>query len=209
MWWEDYTATVSGSVFVKVPCEHCGNIYYYQLTRQVSGEGSSLLSLDNEGARQRAMQRADDRLRSELEASRDPVPCPKCGLYQSDMVPMLRSQYGEALKALGILVLFVIPLILAYVFLKNRFIDGFAGNQPPINWIVPGILMGALAAMGIGLMMLRFCLAWRYDPNDPSEVNTAGRIGQEKAITEELMNQIQPSPPAMTHDSMPSPPGNT
>jgi hypothetical protein len=165
MWWTNYRASVTGNVLKKVTCECCGAHYSYQITRQVQGEASSLIGLDNAGAQERAQVSADTQLRNELEASVELVPCPQCGWVQHDMLALARLKYREWMKGLGVLALLAAALVIAFVFVKNWFFDGFAGFRPAINWTVPSIWAGGLAAMGFALIVGRFLLSLRYDPN--------------------------------------------
>src|SRR5688572_20468934 len=89
----EYTATVSGSVPKFVRCEQCGFEYVYELTRRASGQGTSFLFLDNEGAESAAHAAAHQALVAKLEDAIDPVPCLGCGHYQADMVALLRRRY--------------------------------------------------------------------------------------------------------------------
>jgi hypothetical protein len=87
-------ATASGAIRKKVTCSRCGNHFEYTLMRKAAGAGTSALFLDNDGADYRAAARARDNLRVELERGHDPIPCPKCGIYQERMVDVLHERHG-------------------------------------------------------------------------------------------------------------------
>ena len=88
-----YTMTLKNKVWKKVACECCDEIYHYQAEREASGEGSSFLWLDNDGAKHRAEKAALKKLNHKLEVAIDPVPCPSCGWYQRNMCTSLSLKY--------------------------------------------------------------------------------------------------------------------
>ena len=62
-----YTSTMTGSATKVTTCESCHEEYVYQVERKASGEGSSVMFLDNEGATDRAERAAEKSLRKALE----------------------------------------------------------------------------------------------------------------------------------------------
>src|SRR5690242_9150309 len=66
-----YTATVVGSVWKTICCEFCGLEWAYQLTRRAQGTGRSPYFLDNDGARQRASEEANNTLQRQLATEED------------------------------------------------------------------------------------------------------------------------------------------
>lgn len=89
-----YTATVSGSVLKRVRCEGCSSEYGYELQRTALGGGHSPFWLNNAGAARAAHERARANLSRALDQDIEPVFCPKCGLFQPDMVALLRKRLG-------------------------------------------------------------------------------------------------------------------
>src|SRR5262249_47581424 len=77
-----YKTTLRGRVPKLVRCEKCSFEYVYLLEMTVAGEGTSLLFLDNEGARQRSAAQAESALQQNLAQGCEVVPCPACGLVQ-------------------------------------------------------------------------------------------------------------------------------
>lgn len=100
-----YTATVRGSRTKHVTCEGCGHRYQYQVESEGSGTGESAYFLNNEGAQQRARERAQASLDSRLERAREAVACPRCGLFQAYMVALLRQRRFGWLNVIGWVVL--------------------------------------------------------------------------------------------------------
>jgi len=93
--WRDYKATLSGSTAKRVRCVGCSHVFEYVLQRTAAGGGHSPFHLNNAGAAERARKRARANLDRALGEGIDPVPCPACGIYQPDMVPILRRKLGR------------------------------------------------------------------------------------------------------------------
>jgi hypothetical protein len=86
----DWTVTRSGSVLKFVRCEQCNHEYAYWMHRKIQHSSFSVLGLDNRGAANRADREAQTRLQRSLSNYCDPVPCPECGHYQSEMIDRVR-----------------------------------------------------------------------------------------------------------------------
>src|SRR4051812_10206221 len=97
-----YTSNLQGSAFKSVQCEKCHHEFVYCMTIQVQGQGTSLYALDNQGARERAQTRAEEKLTRELEIGEAPVPCPSCGVYQHSMIPWARATKHAWMKRWGL-----------------------------------------------------------------------------------------------------------
>lgn len=65
------------------------------LERAASGRGYSHYYLNNAGAAEKARQRARANLDLALSEGVDPVHCPACGIYQPEMVQVLRKTLGK------------------------------------------------------------------------------------------------------------------
>lgn len=157
-----YSATREGIVLREVTCEFCTTEFVYALTRQATGQGTSLLFLNNQGAEQDAAQAAEEELAKKLEGDIDPVPCPKCGLYQAAMVDVVRAKQHGWLVLIAILC----PLasFIAFCFLGSSFIYNpeWASTGVRIG-LASGCVGGILAA--IGLMWIWNSWTQAYDPN--------------------------------------------
>jgi uncharacterized membrane protein YebE (DUF533 family) len=87
---QSYTSNVSGSVTKLCHCEACAEEYVYTAKRQVSSSGMSFLWMDNEGAKDRAIRGAQAQIQNALAMAVDPVACPSCGWFQSNMQSQLK-----------------------------------------------------------------------------------------------------------------------
>jgi len=173
----DYMSTMSGAVFKLVACEHCGTEYFYQLKRVATGQGTSLLFLDNQGAAERAASCAEETLRLKLYCGVDLVPCPACGWYQQNMVAKARRQHRRwMLNAGACLTIGLIP-----VTFFGMVFNAVQRGGPAIPWPLFFAGIGSLAILGIGLMVAKCILAARYDPNS-QEVEIRKRLSQGRAI---------------------------
>jgi hypothetical protein len=93
--WRSYSTTVSGSTVKRVQCVGCSKVFSYVIERAADGGGHSPLFLTNAGAAEKARQRARANLDRALNEGIDPVHCPACGIYQPDMVQVLRKKFGR------------------------------------------------------------------------------------------------------------------
>lgn len=75
------SATMRGTVVKTIECAHCGCRFSYRMTRTAKASDFG----DAVGA---ARAKLEHTLNEELDA----VPCPDCGRYQAEMIPMLRKQ---------------------------------------------------------------------------------------------------------------------
>jgi hypothetical protein len=93
--WGSHTARQTGSLLKRVECVDCSHVFGYQLTRTGVGYGHAPLTLGGEGAAKIAGIRANNELHDALKQGVDPVPCPRCGIFQPDMVQLLRERHGK------------------------------------------------------------------------------------------------------------------
>jgi hypothetical protein len=84
--WRTYTSTAAQRAIKRVACEKCGCQFAYQMIRCYSHSGHSVYGLDNQGARQRAVGGAAQKVASAITHHEDPVACPQCGWFQQSMV---------------------------------------------------------------------------------------------------------------------------
>jgi hypothetical protein len=90
-----YTATVSGSITRRARCIRCSSVFEYVITREASGGGHSAYFLNNAGAETSAETRARNNLNRALNEAVEPVHCSACGIYQPEMVQILRERLGK------------------------------------------------------------------------------------------------------------------
>ncbi|MFN7133553.1 MAG: hypothetical protein ACK4N5_15860, partial [Myxococcales bacterium] len=81
-----YYAEVSGSTVKPVLCDTCGCAFIYRMGRRASVQGRSNLAWDPEALKEGAADEATTLLDESLRLECEPVPCPRCGNYQPDMV---------------------------------------------------------------------------------------------------------------------------
>lgn len=89
-----YTASVSGSARRHVQCVGCAHKYEYVLQRSAYGGGHSAFFLANESASYKAKERARANLAKALDEGIEVVFCPACGIYQPEMISLLKNQLG-------------------------------------------------------------------------------------------------------------------
>lgn len=88
-----YTSTVSGTRKKRERCGYCDTAFEYSLRRNGMGNGHSPFLLNNGGAQQTAERRAKIALERAFAVAVEPVHCPRCGMYQPDMVQELRGRF--------------------------------------------------------------------------------------------------------------------
>jgi hypothetical protein len=172
----EYTAKLAGSVLKLVLCENCGVEYVYRLERTATGSGTSMLFLDNRGARERASHLAEDRLRALLEQEIEAVPCPDCGWFQRSMIPKARSDHAHWMLTAGL-----VFLIVGFIAFALSFINGPPQNPTP-PWLHTAFVVayGVCGVAGVGLLVGKFLRASRFDPND-MDPEARIKIGQGRA----------------------------
>jgi hypothetical protein len=154
------------------------------MERSASGSGNSPLFLDNSGAQVRAEEQARRRLIRALEHEIDAVPCPACGWFQQNMIPILRAARNRWMfyTALGLIFVLVFALLSTWVI--------YLGSRQTPEWLV--ILLGVdagIAGLAVGLFVYRRVRSASWDPNtsDPQERKL---LGQSRAILREQMENL-------------------
>jgi hypothetical protein len=170
-----------------VRCEQCDREYVYFLKRAGEGEGTSLLFLENAEAKERAARRARAELEAALAVGIDPVPCPRCGWYQSHMLPEARRRRHPWLR-------YVAGLGLAVAVIFGGMAVIVPNTRDPDRDIVEATRAGgwvgtAGAIVAIGAWTLRWRLASLHDPNDAPVANRIA-VGQAKAMTIERFTEL-------------------
>lgn len=182
---QTYTATMRGRTLKQVNCEQCQAEYVYFMEREATGQGTSVLFLDNEGAEGRASSDAERSLDRALAQECDPVPCPGCAWYQKPMVTMLRKQHRAWMFWTG--VAFFIPTLLAGFVLYINLVD-MHGPKPHLTSWSLGILLSGLTA-SLGLIFLRRILAANYDPNS-DDLETRKQIAAGRSMLKQDLERI-------------------
>jgi hypothetical protein len=86
-----YTTEVSSKAIKQVTCDKCGCQYAYVMLRRATGRGHSPYMLNNQGAADKATQRAQARLEAQMQSC-DPVECPDCGWFSLEMVNAAKAK---------------------------------------------------------------------------------------------------------------------
>jgi predicted Zn finger-like uncharacterized protein len=123
------------------------------MKRTAMGDAASPLFLFGGSARQKAEQRADERLEKYLKTGHDMVPCPTCRHYQKAMTWSFKKR-----------TLLALPILAAIVLLCSWFIPSLLdketkkGQLPTYVW-PPGLVVG------IGIIVYAVLVFAVYDPN--------------------------------------------
>lgn len=150
-----HTASVSAEVVKAVRCEHCGSLYFYEMSREGQATAESPFFLMESSARDSAQRKATKLLRKKLAAGCDPVKCPDCERYQARMVQKLaRKKYGWLGNA--VLLVPIAFVVASVIYMANK---RFEMNSPLV--LLP--LVGAVVIGGI-LHVLKSRLIAAYDP---------------------------------------------
>jgi hypothetical protein len=174
-----YTTTVAGSVAKFVECENCKGEYVYQMTREEEGSGTSLLFLNNRGAKLRAVEKAEAILAEELASSCDPVPCPFCGWYQKPMIEEMRKVRWQWLY-LAALVVFLLGLgclIRALFWATSDEPELYSGKIE--HWWLASALFGIGT---VALVLTKYLGSRLYNPNR-QDVEKRKELGRSLAMS--------------------------
>jgi hypothetical protein len=173
----DHVCVITGRAAKLVRCEACRLEFVYVVERSAESSAFSLLFLDESGAEKRAAESATRRLNSFLDRAVDPVPCPGCGWVQRHMFRPARALHRRGLLvAGGVVAIGVIPLTLVGGLL-NALVPAVG---PAIPWPLFLKLMGLVLAIGVGLMLAKVVLAYRFDPN-AGDRDLNRMLGRERA----------------------------
>jgi hypothetical protein len=170
-----------------VQCEQCDREYVYFLKRAGEGEGTSLLFLENAEAKERAARKARAELEAALAVGVDPVPCPRCGWYQSHMLPEARSRRHPWLW-------YVAGLGLAVAVIFGGMAVVVPNTRDPDREFVEATRAGGWVGVAgtfvaIGAVVLKWRLGTLHDPNDAPAADRVA-VGQAKAMTIERFNEL-------------------
>jgi hypothetical protein len=143
------TATVQATAMKKVRCEFCHAEYFYKMYRMVQSQSSNLLFIDGAGAKSRAANAAAKALKSRLEKGCEPVSCPSCGCYQTNMIARLRRKKFTWL-------LIAAPILAFAAIIMRGVMD------PPRGSKVPTVVLFTLAGCSVALWLFKRVT---YSPN--------------------------------------------
>jgi hypothetical protein len=162
---KEYTSYTWGDVDKFVHCEKCGTDYVYTAFRDVAATAMSLYFLENQGASDRAQEKAQKKLERTLNQAVEPIPCPSCGHFQRQMVREARRRQLRWMRfrggVAGHIFLFYIVLSIALMI-----VNGAAATPGPIiSWKIFFPILGTLGAVILLLPYFRSILAERFSPN--------------------------------------------
>jgi hypothetical protein len=95
--WRQYETSISGSTEKRIRCVGCSHVFEYEITREGFGRGDSPFNLSNAEAAANARKRAQADLSQALSEGIEPIHCTSCGIFQPDMVRLLRERHGKHL----------------------------------------------------------------------------------------------------------------
>ena len=182
-----YRATVRRKLPKGVKCGQCGFEYAYLLQAMVTGNGTSLLFLDNQGASDRALWQAEQSAQRYLERETDVVPCPSCGYIQPEMVVKARELRFSWLKRAGIFFLPIGSILL---------VCATATTSPNHDAGTAAVLCCAAIAAFLcvpGLPPLKYGLSRKNDPNNESVAIRKER-GRRRAVAKEAFLTLRNDP---------------
>jgi len=215
VFWTKYTATTHGSALKVVPCENCSTEYVYVLEREGSGVGTSVYSLNNEGAASHAQAAAQDTLQSVLENDFDPVPCPACGHYQRYMFPKLLDT-----KWMWIHVVMLVVVVIGCLGAVNALYRSATYLQQPNDQafgkvVTAWTVLLLLCLLGLGLSFVKQYKIRHFNPN-LADQQARLALGRSRAITRAEFekettgigsrNRLQPAEPGAAADGPPPAP---
>jgi hypothetical protein len=177
-----FTTSMRGRASKHVSCENCSFEYVYIMEATASGEGTSLLFLDNTGARQRAAERAGAALHEHLAQGCEVVPCPPCGAVQQHMLPRARELHLRWMRKTGLIV-FAVAGILSIPATVYALVDLMNTGFTALT-IGAVLVVVFLVGLGGALIIQRRRLCRRYDPNR-LPIEDRKRLGQQLAVSKE------------------------
>src|SRR5438128_2002064 len=127
---QNFTCTVTGKVVKNVICIRCNCEYVYIMQREVSGEGTSLLWADNQGAKERAAASAQETLSKKLKNDCDYVGCPDCGNYQPNMIRKKRIRRFWAVFGPWLILAFIAWAAYGFPDKRNDYINWVEDHWP-------------------------------------------------------------------------------
>lgn len=170
-----FRCRTAGVVEKRVTCEACGRDYYYVVEREALDGTIDFLVLDAALSEDAAGDVAREKVNHALARIVKIVPCPHCGHYQREMLPLIRDSYYPYARFLAFAMLFLAMLIATIAFLlKDRIRDGLLPNWA---WMVCGSLVGG----GLFVLVLRHTIASREDPN-AEQLEERLALGRSRAV---------------------------
>jgi len=153
-----HVTSMQGRFLRLVDCKHCQEAYAFQLDLQSTGE---VYGAGDEASAAQARRKAEENLLAKSKNVVLPIPCPKCGCYQKDMVEKMKEDASiNSAQIIGLVIVLLAFLPLA-----------ISRSAVSISLTV------VLALIGIGPLVSGILKAFRFDPNvgDPEPRKALGR----------------------------------
>jgi len=163
VWWKTFTATQMGMAEKIVTCEKCGNQFAYSIMCTAEAQATSLYSIGEENAANRAAANADSKVRSALESEIQARSCPACGHFQSHMIEKARETVlpWMGLRTAGVALLIYFVLAPLAWCLNGTIV--LVGSVIP--WSTLYYVLGGILAVIIMMSVVRWICSRFYDPN--------------------------------------------
>jgi hypothetical protein len=151
----DHNVSLSGFDYRTVHCEECGEDYVYILDREGQGNSFNPMYLDSKGAEAEAQRKAEENLQHMLEEEIDPVPCPSCGHFQANMIPVARQVRHSWMTGLALIMMlaFAISIITAL------------GAKQLSTQVIAAVVSGVCLVITVCALLLQKLLQQSYNPN--------------------------------------------
>jgi ribosomal protein L37AE/L43A len=108
-----YSVRIEVNLWRQIRCESCECEFAYRQKIFVSGEATNFLWLDKQRAIFSAQSQAYDALSRQIKhiskSAHKIYACPKCGIYQAEMVEIMKNRRSERIIGTGILIGFSLP----------------------------------------------------------------------------------------------------
>ncbi|MEZ5944522.1 MAG: hypothetical protein R3C18_24300 [Planctomycetaceae bacterium] len=171
---EVHTEYRQSAVEIDVECEACGHRYWYEAERSAESQGFSPLYLDGAGARRRAREDVERKLKRAFQNAVEVVPCPECGHYQAEMLPFVRKTYYW----------FFVPVaVVCFLAAGVVFVAGVVSDEHALSGEIPAwstVPAATLPLLGLLLLGTRWGLTLASDPNaEPREARI--ELGKKRA----------------------------
>lgn len=141
-----WTAEAHAQAERAVTCESCGCRFGYRVEITATGEARSPYFLDEEGAQQRAQERADEQLTRVFDSYVVPMPCPGCGDYQQEMIDaMKRRKYPFPFRVRR-------WMVVVYAILGLVTVATLIGTFVVTNFYTTPLVCGFIALIPCGLI---------------------------------------------------------
>jgi hypothetical protein len=176
-----HKSTVRGSVWKVVSCACCRERFAFRLELEAEGSDLDLLYIDAKGSQELAESRAQANFLQQVRNSLLAIPCPNCGVFQEEMVALLKERASiNSWQIAGLLL-----IVSSFFALKLEMDDAW-------KLTLGGVLVG------LGLLGLGYVVAFRFNPNS-GDAEARRVAGQRDALWGEALEDLLKDVPTITH----------